>query len=279
MSFKIKSILGIGCILLAMACSNDEDIFHENMQTRQGTDKKKTDTPIITAPDETGATPVVTFYSVDEEDTVHVTQGESKTAQAPLVVELTANVGNPDGYNYICEWRIWSTKDKGSEYSPMVTRFEENTSITLTQSGGYGIKLYVTFTQGNDTIEYESDPINVVISESKLTCPDGFSPNNDSINDTYRVTAQSIIKLDAKFFNRWGEKLHTATLATAKHVEGEPNKLVLWDGKRDGKVVDDGMYVLNLEALGSDGVKYKIKKDITILTKARENSETTGGSQ
>ena len=189
---------------------------------------------------------------------------------------MTANVSNPKNYKYICEWRIWEA-DK-DESQTLVTRFEENTTYLLTRSGGHNIKLYVTFSQDADTIEYESEPISVVISESKLTCPDGFTPNNDSINDTYRITAQSIIKLDAKFFSRWGEKIHTATLETAKHVEGEPNKLILWDGKKNGKVVDNGIYLLYLDALGSDGRKYKIKKSITVMTDYREGTEnTTGG--
>ena len=89
---------------------------------------------------------------------------------------------------------------------------------------------------------------------------------------------EAIVKLDAKFFDRWGVKLHTATLENAQHVEGEPNKLVLWDGKYKGKVVENGVYYLNLEALGSDGRKYKIKKAINVLKGFREGSEESGSS-
>ncbi|MBO4673807.1 MAG: gliding motility-associated C-terminal domain-containing protein [Bacteroidaceae bacterium] len=297
LNIKTRIILAISAVLLAVACSHDDDNFHgTNYSTRQTTDTDSvtTDSLVndsvatdtvkqteILPPDEMGANPYIKFYSLEEEDTVRMTAGESQTAQAPLIFELIGNVGNPDGYHYICEWRIWSVKDNGSEDNPLVTRFEQNTSYTLTKSGGYGIKLYVTFSLDGDTIEYESEPINIVISESKLVCPDGFSPNNDSINDTYRITAQSIVKLDAKFFNRWGEKIHTATLETAKHVEGEPNKLVLWDGKHNGKVVSDGVYILNLYGLGSDGLEYKIRKSISIMTKFHEGTETNssgGGS-
>ena len=301
MSFKTKMILAIGCVLLAMACSNDNDVLDEGLLTRQdngdGTsllqsddddgDETDIDDPEaddeddeggseeILPPDETGANPVVIFYSIDESDTIKVTPGEDATAQAPLQLQLKGNVGNPDGYKYICEWKIWSTKDNGSEDAPLVTRFEENTTYTLTRSGGYGIKLYITFSLNNDTIEYESEVMNVSISDSKLTCPDAFSPNNDSINDTYRITAQSIVKLDAKFFNRWGEKLHSVNLQTAKRVEDEPNKLILWDGKHNGKVVENGVYYMNLEGVGSDGKKYKFKKAITVLKSLREGSENT----
>ena len=285
LKLKTKIILAVSALLLVIACGHDDDYSQGvSNSTRQTTDADSVTTdsvasdsvkyPEILPPDEMGANPYIKFYSVDEEDTVRLTAGESQTTQAPLTFELIGNVGNPDGYNYVCEWRVWSTKDNGSENNPLVTRFEQNTTYTLTKSGGYGIKLYVTFSLDGDTIEYESETVNLVISESKLVCPDGFSPNNDSINDTYRITAQSIVKLDAKFFNRWGEKIHTATLETAKHVEGEPNKLVLWDGKHNGKVVSDGVYILNLYGLGSDGLEYKIRKSISIMTIFHEGTET-----
>ena len=222
------------------------------------------------------AAPVASFYSVDESATIELKPGDSQTAQAPLEVTLTANVDNPDNYNYVCEWRVWNTKS--NEYNPLVTRFEEDTHCTLTQSGGYGVKLYVTFSLDNDTIEYESEAMTIVISESKLSCPDGFSPNNDGTNDKYRITAQSIVQLDAKFFNRWGQLVHSVSLHNAERADDEVNKLVLWDGKSDGKVVKDGVYFLNLHATGSDGIEYKIKKAVNILTGYRYG-ESTGGGQ
>ncbi|MBO7570395.1 MAG: gliding motility-associated C-terminal domain-containing protein [Bacteroidaceae bacterium] len=280
MSVKTKIIWVICGVLMMSACSketDEQDVF--DIMTRQETEKADDISPMVipAVPDETGAAPYILLYSIDEEDTVVVNPGESQTTQAPVELRLFANIGNPKNYKCICEWRIWSTKDNGSEDSPLVTRFEQNTTYTLTKSGGYNAKLYATFSLNNDTIEYESDPISIVISESKLTCPDGFTPNNDSINDTYRITAQSIVKLDAKFFNRWGENIHTTTLENAKHVEGEPNKLILWDGKKNGKVVDNGVYYLNLYGLGSDGIEYKFKKAITVLKDFREGVENTGG--
>lgn len=277
----------LGCLLSAVSCSDgyDEPANPESgpKTTREATDESTegdTDEDPTIIP-ETGASPIVAFYSVDEEDCVEVNPGESQTAQAPLDIELNANISNPDSYNYLCEWRIWRTSENGSENTPLVTRYEENTHYTLTRSGGYGIKLYVTFSLDGDTIEYESDPISVVISESKLICPDGFSPNNDGINDTLRITAQSIVKLDAQFFNRWGEKIHSVTLATAQRAEDDPHKLILWDGRVNGNIISDGVYLLHLDALGSDGIKYKIKKTISVLTGYRENEgngDSGGGS-
>ena len=218
------------------------------------------------------ANPIAHFYSISETSDVELTAGESQTAQAPLSVTFNANVETPRDYNYICEWRIWPS-DK-TEKEPLVTRFEENTSYTFTSSGGYKCKLYVTFTKDNDTIDISFDPITIVISESKLTCPDGFSPNGDGINDFFRATAQSIVKLDAKFFNRRGQLVHSVTINDVEHAEDDPNKIILWDGKQNGNVVKNGVYFLNLQAEGSDGVVYKIKKAVNIMTGYNRNTES-----
>lgn len=220
------------------------------------------------------AEPVISFYSVDDEEEVEITPGESQVAQAPLDITLTANVDCPDGYDYVSEWRLWRTDE--SEDKPLITRFEDETNYTLTESGGYSAKLYVSFTQEGDTIDYESEVFSIVISESKLTAPDGFSPNNDGINDFYRITAQSIVKFEAQFFNRWGQCLHSVSLRDVQHAEGEPEKWVLWDGKVNGNYVKDGVYFVNIDARGSDGIHYKIKKAVNVLKGFKENGESSG---
>lgn len=212
------------------------------------------------------ASPVISFYSVDDESEVEMTEGESQTAQAPLELTCKSNISDADGYNYTCEWRFF--KSQIGEESPVLTRFEENTSYTLTESGSYGVKLYVTFTDGsNNTLEYESDVFTIIISESSLSCPDGFSPNGDGINDVLKIDYQSIVKLEASIFNRWGKKLYSMDL---HNVDAG------WDGMQGGKYVKDGVYFININAVGSDGVEYKIKKAINVLKGFNETDETGG---
>jgi len=199
------------------------------------------------------AEPTVSFYSIDEESDVTMSPGESQTAQAPLDVTCTADI-DAGGYDYVCCWTF--EKSSSESTAPFLTRYEESTSYTLTESGGYNITCTITFTKDGDTILYESDPFNVVISESQLSCPNGFSPNDDGINDVFKITYKSIIKLDAVIFNRWGKKLYTMNLDNAS--EG-------WDGKVNGEYVKDGAYFLQLHAVGSDGLKYDIKKVINVL--------------
>jgi len=168
------------------------------------------------------AAPTVTFYNTEDQETIEMTPGDAQSAAAPLDITCNANVDDADGnYTYICEWRIY--KAENGENSPLLTRYDQDITYTMTESGSYGIKLYITFTPtaSGNTIEWESEEFNITISESHLTCPDGFSPNGDGINDTYNISCESIVKVNGIIFNRWGKKLHTFTVDNI--TEG-------WDG-------------------------------------------------
>jgi len=218
------------------------------------------------------ASPTISFSTTEDDGTstdVEMSPGESQTTPAPLSITCAANVSpmSEDGrvYSYVCEWRIYDS-DEG-DTSPLLTRFDDDLTYTLTASGGYGVRLYITFVSNQtDTVEYECDPFSIVISESKLTCPDGFSPNGDGINDVLHIEFESIVKASGVIFNRWGKKLHTFTLSNLK--DG-------WDGMVGGKPVKDGVYFLNLDATGSDGLHYKIKKAINVLKGFRETEESS----
>ena len=108
---------------------------------------------------------------------------------------------------------------------------------------------------------------------SKLEMPNGFSPNGDGTNDTYRAkdTHQSIVSFRATIFNRWGQKLYSWN-----DVNGE------WDGRVNGRVVKDGVYYVNVVARGADGHEYRIRKDVNVMTRLVQDSSegtTTEGEE
>lgn len=209
------------------------------------------------------AEPTISFINRDDNSEVVMSPGETQSMQAPLEITMTANLKNNVGWNSKCEWRLWNGKK--SENETIFTRFEEVSSYTLTKSSEYKIKLYVTFSNNErDTVEYASELFTINITESKLSCPDGFSPNGDHINDTFKITFQSIVKLTGGIFNRWGQKLFTFNLENA--AEG-------WDGRYNGDYVKDGAYMLNIQATGSDGIHYDIKKVINVLKGFREYNQ------
>lgn len=209
------------------------------------------------------AVPTITFTDKENETEVEMNAGESQTTNAPLEIKMMANLSNYTGYTAKCEWKLYDTSV--GETKPILDRFDENTTYTLTASGSYGVKLYVTFTDADgEVIEYESEAFTINITKSSLSCPDGFSPNDDSINDKFEVTYQSIVKMKGVIFNRWGQKVYEFDLSNVDKG---------WDGRQNGRYVKDGVYFLNLQATGSDGVKYDIKKAINILKGLRDYDE------
>lgn len=217
------------------------------------------------------AEPVISFYDKDKNEFVEMKPGDSQSTNAPCDITCTANLVYDDNdYDKVFfEWKIYKT-DEG-ESKPLVDRFDENTTYTLIEDGGYGIKFIPTFinTQTNDTIadlEYE---FSIIISQSKLSCTDFISPNDDGRNDKLVFEYQSLIKVEGYILNRWGKKLHTITLDNIS--DG-------WDGKVNGKPVKDGAYLLYIDAVGSDGLHYKIKKTINVLKGYREDADSSTDS-
>jgi len=217
------------------------------------------------------AEPVISFLDKEKQEFVELKPGDSQSTNAPCDITCTANmVYDSDEYDQVFyEWKIYKTEE--GESKPLVDRFDENTTYTLTESGGYSIKFIPTFinTETNDTIADLEYVFSIVISESKLTCTDFISPNDDDKNDVLVFEYQSLVKVEGYILNRWGKKLHTITLDNIGQG---------WDGKVNGKPVKDGAYLLYIDAVGSDGLHYKIKKAINVLKGAREDADSSTDS-
>ncbi len=205
-------------------------------------------------------------------------EAESYSGSAPVKAEFCANpsgVDDSDGttlYTARYEWKIYNQLEPDVI---LVHRFEENMDYTFEKSGSYVIELSATFVQGTDSIFYPDEGetggrFTVSIAESILEMPNGFSPNGDGINDTYKAkdNYQSIISFKATIFNRWGQRLYSWS-----DVNGE------WDGKVNGRVVPDGVYFVNVVAKGADGHEFRIRKDVNVLTRIVEEGTSTGGDE
>ena len=114
----------------------------------------------------------------------------------------------------------------------------------------------------NDSVASDS----TVVLTSTLVMPNAFSPNDDQINDVYKVKSyQNIVEFRAYIFNHWGQKLFEWT-----NIDDG------WDGKYRGNDVKQGTYFVLIKAKGADGQTYNIRKDVNLL---RGYTEGTSISQ
>ena len=67
--------------------------------------------------------------------------------------------------------------------------------------------------------------------EPTLFLPDVFTPNDDNINDDFKITPAYITDFDFKVFNRWGEL-----------VFNSKNPEIKWDGRFKGKIYGNQLY-------------------------------------
>jgi gliding motility-associated-like protein len=96
------------------------------------------------------------------------------------------------------------------------------------------------------------------VSDSDLQVPFAFTPNGDGKNDEFRVAYRSLATFKCWIFNRWGKQIYFWT---------DPQKG--WDGNIGRRPASTGGYMYVIEAVGTDGKKFK-KKGIVNLLRGKE---------
>ena len=204
-------------------------------------------------------TPTATYTDTNGEE---VTTTEDISGEAPLHVAFMANPENVEA-TATFEWHF---RLDGASGSNEVVRYEENTEYDFRESGTTRVTLYVR--EGEEIVDSAS--ISVIISESHLEMPNAFTPNGDGVNDYYQAksSSKSLVDFHAYIFNRWGQKLYDWT-DWRDEKKG-------WDGTFNGRPVKDGVYFVLVEARGSDGRVYKIRRDVNLL---RNFNEVSGSNE
>lgn len=154
------------------------------------------------------------------------------------------------------EWQFATDEN----FENITYRFnEQDLDFTFTEEGNY----YVRFIGSNSDGSCESygETYTVSIGSSELKIPNAFSPDDDGINDIWKVSYRSLLDFECRIFDRQGHELFKFN----NPDEG-------WDGKRNGKTVKPGVYFYVIKATGSDGRKYNKSGDINIIRfKGRNN--------
>jgi gliding motility-associated-like protein len=146
---------------------------------------------------------------------------------------------------------------------PVLIRYDADVSYDFRQAGLFTVGLKVVYTHRSNPnliLEYEYEPFTISISESSLKVPNAFSPNGDGINDYFNVyDVKSIVKFSGAIYNRWGHQLYTWGI---DEIDCEQCG---WDGTYKATAVKDGVTIVAVNALGTDGFKYEIKSAVNLL--------------
>ena len=151
---------------------------------------------------------------------------------------------------YNLQWAISGAEDLSQPY---YTTDGTDWTFTFNNPGTSYVGLYAW----GDDADMPTHPIytyTVTVTDSYLACPNAFSPNDDGVNDEWKVSYRSLREFECHIFNRWGKEL----FSTRNPDQG-------WDGKAGGKTVPSGVYYYVIKATGNDGQEYKLAGDINIL--------------
>lgn len=179
-------------------------------------------------------------------------QTEGSTADvlggsAPAEITFTAAVTPAAVFH---EWQM-ATDD---QFENITGRFSETElTYTFTEMGTTYVRFVAADASGD--CEYYGPTYTIQIGESRLECPNAFSPDaSEGINDEWKVSYKSLVKFECHIFNRYGQQM--------AHFN-DPSQG--WDGKYNGKFVPAGVYYYVIKATGSDGKKYDLSGDINIV--------------
>lgn len=195
--------------------------------------------------------------------------GGDFSGEAPVILKLYSNAEEVEGFSLVCSWEFY----KEGEAQPYLVRYDKDVEIELRESGATIIQPVIVYTAiANSEIVWEFgtevyEPFRVVLSESNLEAPNAFSPNGDGINDYYNVfNVKSIVSFNAAIYNRWGRQLYSWG------IDGIGCEECGWDGTYKGKPVKAGVYYVVIDAVGADGIKYEIRRDVNLLRGYTEES-------
>ena len=222
----------------------------------------------------------VILISVSGDSTVIVPGESSPTVlNVPLKAEFISELVADDGKEYLLfpQWTVTRTTTDGetSKTDDFLKRQETVTQYEFTDYGKFQVKYAWSYREkdSSGTIQgAEVQPMDFTIDDSELKLYNAFSPNGDGINDTYKIYARSIVSMKIAIFNRWGQTVRTISgkMNDLLPSDAEPDNdggylFEIWDGRFNGDVVNDGVYFINVQAVGAGGEQYDKRADINVL--------------
>lgn len=179
---------------------------------------------------------------------VTAANGCSTTATANVTSQAVTAGFTPTSASGIAPFAVSFTNQSQGASSYQWTFGDGNTSTasdpsnTYQSTGTYTVQMVAS----NGTCSDTAYGVITVDATSMISIPNVFTPNGDNVNDLFMITTQGIKDLELNIFNRWGEKLYSASGVNAA-----------WNGTQSGKAVSEGTYFYIVTATGNDGKTYE----------------------
>ena len=207
------------------------------------------------------------------QDTLRAGETGVQPYQAPLQVSFYSNLSNQDGVSVFPEWRVirsFSDKSGAGNSETYLVRKNPDTVFDFTDYGSFTVSYSYTYSgPGQTDTEPGADVENIVFSidNSSLHVPNAFSPNGDGYNDIFLIKAKSIVSIQVAIFDRYGRQVKSGTEQDMPYKEdSDGGYYECWDGTIGGRTAPDGVYYINVKAVGAGGYRYNRKSDINLLT-------------
>lgn len=129
---------------------------------------------------------------------------------------------------------------------------EENPVHSFVKEGSYVITQTVTYSFG---CVYTHTITLTVDKGYKLVSPNGFTPNGDGINDTFKPVFAGLNEIQLDVYDTWGELIYSEKGQTLKG----------WDGKIKGAESENGNYYYKVTATTFYGTTINEKRPFTLI--------------
>ncbi|MGB3547906.1 MAG: gliding motility-associated C-terminal domain-containing protein, partial [Saprospiraceae bacterium] len=205
-------------------------------------------TTIVTVFDTVGCSATADFsvnqppqITIDLVDEITIELGDSLTQLNPIV--------NPVGDIYDYLWTPADFLSSDSVRAPFIFPFD-NRQYTLQVTNANGCTAF--------------DEIFVRVDANRnVYIPNAFSPNRDGRNEDFRVfVCRGVVGVArVQIYDRWGGQVFYADQLPPNCLDG----IQLWDGMRNGKPVNTGVYVYSIEVVFLDGQVLTYRGDVTVV--------------